>query len=288
MFGQNGGCRLRPIKAQGKGQHPPFRQPAVERAGRHARRHGEHPQAVIERLVSRRHIAQHHVRMPRQQLGHGMDDDVGPVVEGAQGARRGKGVVDNQQDAGFPGQRRQAQNVGHPQGGVADHLDEDHPGLGADRGAHGGHIAGVDHGRRDAQTRQVFGHHAQGAAIKLVAADHVIARLGQAQQYGRHGGHTGGDHDAHVRCPFHRVDGACDDIGIGVSLAAVGIAVQRAFVLRIEHIGGVGCVDDRGRQRCGNRARRTFGQRHRAHDRSAIVLHGLISVIVSRKRRMLS
>mmetsp|Transcript_29355 Transcript_29355/g.57174 ORF Transcript_29355/g.57174 Transcript_29355/m.57174 type:complete len:227 (-) Transcript_29355:2082-2762(-) len=226
--------------------------------------------------------------MPRQQLGDRVNDDVGPMVKGLEGARGGEGVVHYQQDAGFARQRRKPQNICHTQGRVRHNLNQDHPRLWPDRGAHGGHIAGINHRGLNAQTRQIFGHHPQGAPIKLVAPDHVIACFGQSQQNRRDGAHSAGTEHTHMRGVLHPVDGLGHHIGIRVTLAAVGIAVQIALILRVQHVGRVRGIDHRWAERRHNGARGAVGQRRGPHQRAAIVFHVFTSISWSRKRRMFS
>ena len=209
MVGQPDRRGLRPLVAQIEGQHPALAEPAVERAGRHARGHGENPEPVVERLVARRNIAQHHIGMPRKQFGDRMDDDVRSSRERLEGTRRGECIVNDQQHVLLFRQRHQTVDIGKAQRGVRDHLYEDHPRFGADRRAHRRHVARIDHRGSDPEARQVFVHHAQRTPVKLVTADDVIARPCEPEQHRGHRRHPGGGHDPRMRRRLEPVEALC-------------------------------------------------------------------------------
>ena len=287
VIGQRHRRRLRPVKAQVKGQHAALGQPAIEGAGREAGCHRKDPHLLGQFRVARHGIAQHHVGMPREQLGHRMDHDIGPVLEGADRFRRGERVVHRQQDTARLAQCCQPVQVGHPQRRVRHHLDQHHPRLGADRRRDRLDVTGIGQRCGDAHARQVFLHQPQRPTIELVAADHVIARGQKPQQHGGNRRHArAGDDTAHG--PLHRVQPLGHHVGIRVSLARIGIAVNAPLVLRIQLIGAFAGIDDRGAQRRDDRPAHALGKRIGADERTFGVLHFFTAFISSRNLRMLS
>ena len=261
---QGGGVALGLVEAQIKSMQPTLREPAVK----WARRQAPCDIGIIDRghmgRIAGHSIAERGIGMARHQFGHRMDDDIGPMLERAIKARRGEGIVNDQKRASFFGDLGDAFHIGHADRRVGNHLDNDHPRIGPHRRPHRGGVGRIDKARLDAKARQVLAHQAQGAAIKLIAAQNVVARFEKSQKHRRNSTHPRAGDDAALR-PFQIVDLRGKNRGIGMPLA--GIAV--AGLLGIDHIkriGIAGGIDDRGLQRRDERLRGALRPAGAAHE----------------------
>ena len=112
------GVVLRALKPQLEGMEPALRHPAIPRRG------CQPPcgNGILQRLAQRRvpgcDIAQRHIGVPGQQLGHRIDHQIGAELEARDHRRGGECVVNQQQHPAVPAQRRDAIDIGDPQGGV--------------------------------------------------------------------------------------------------------------------------------------------------------------------------
>lgn len=180
-----------------------------------------------------------------EELGGGVDDDVGAVLGGAQQVRGGHGVVDDEGDAGLVGDVGDAPDVEDVAARVAEALGEDRLGGGADRGAPGVEVVRVvDEGHLDAQARQGVPEQVVGAAVQGGAGDEVVAGAGQGEQGEGLGGLPGGEGDSGDPA-FEGGDALLQDVLGGVVDAGVDVA---RFGEREEPGGVPGVVEDeRGR-----------------------------------------
>ena len=120
-----------------------------------------------------------------------------PSVSGRLRYGRGKGIVDEERNAGGVGDRGDLRNVEHFQAGIADGLGDHQPGVGADRGAETVEVARLDERGRDAEARQRVGEKIDAAAIERRRRDDMVA-----------GASKRGDGKMHRRHAARRTDGA--------------------------------------------------------------------------------
>ena len=174
------------------------------------------------------------------ELGQAVHHHVGAVVDGAQQAGRGDGVVDHQRHAGRVGDAGQGLYVGDVAGRVADAFAEDGAGLAVDHaGDRMGRVALGITGRYTL-TRQDVAEQGMGGAVKLGRADHIAAGVGGdgVVQRGLAAGHAKrADPALHGRHPlFQHRDGRIGDAAVAV---AFGFQVEqrRAVIRTVERVG---------------------------------------------------
>ena len=161
------------------------------------------------------------------------------------GPRRGKGIVDNEQNARLSGNGLHAGNIGNPQRRVRDNLGYDHPRFGPYRSAQGIQITRINQASADTQARQIFVHHPQRAPVQQRRANHMITGIAQAKQHSAYGSHPRSGDDPRLRCVFHPVNPGGDHIGIGVPFTRIGIPRHITGILRIQHVWRVRGIDNR-------------------------------------------
>ena len=244
---------LRPVEPQVERMQPPFGHPAIPRAG------GQPPGDIgrIDRIaqshIPGRHIAQRCIRMARQQLGDRMDHDIGPMIERAIEARRGECVIHYQKHPGLMRQGHQPRHVGHPDRRVRNHLNQNHPCVGAQSRPHRRDIGRVRQRGFDPKARQVLRHQPQGPAIKLIRTQHMVTAFQAPQKHRTDCTHPRSGDDP-TRGPLEHVDLGGQHIGIGMAFARIGIAGP-AGILRIQRIRISRGVYNRWLQRRDHRAR---------------------------------
>ena len=210
--------------------------------------------------------------MPGEQLGQGLNNNISAIVDRPKPARRGKRIVHNQKQPMVFCKPGQPFDIRNTQCGVRDNLNQDHLCLGSDRGGHRLHIARIGEAGCDPQTRQILCHHAQGPTVKLIAADHMIAARQKTKQNRTDRGHTGpGDNAAVIA--FQSIHMTRHHVGIGVAFTCIGIPLHAPLILRIQRIGRVACIHNRGGERRDNRPACTARQRHGADEGAFGVFH---------------
>ena len=103
--------------------------------------------------------------MAAQELGGGMDHDVGAVLDGPDQVGGAESVVDDQRQAVAVGQIGQGVDVGNVGVGVAQGLDVQGLGVVLNGGLHRGKVVDVDEGGLDAVERQGVGQQVIRAAV---------------------------------------------------------------------------------------------------------------------------
>ena len=119
------------------------------------------------------------VGVPAAVLRGGVDDDVGAEGQRLLEVRRGEGVVDDEQRAGLVGDRGERLDVADVEQRVGGRLDPHQPGR--TRPDRGPHRVEVGHRRRavlEAPALLDLVEQPEGAAVRVVGDDHVVARGG--------------------------------------------------------------------------------------------------------------
>ena len=202
--------------------------------------------------------------MPGQKLGGGMNDDVGPPLDGAAQIGGGQGIVDDQRNPGIVGHFGHRLDIHHHSAGIGQGLDENRLGRGADGGLKIGRIGRIDKAAMPAQLLERQTELGQRTAIQIARGDEMIPRFQQSEKSQELGGMTRrGAHrrpSAFQSCyPFFQHA----DRGIGQTRINMAEAVQieqgcRLFHI-VEHVG-TGLIDGRD-----PRPRRGIGLRPRMH-----------------------
>ena len=121
--------------------------------------------------------------VPADELGRGVDDDVGAVLERAQQVRRRERVVDDERDPGVVGDRADALEVEHVTLRVPDRLAEERLGVRLDGGPPRVEVVGVvDERDLDAELRERVVQEVVRAAVQRRRRDDVASGLGEVQQ----------------------------------------------------------------------------------------------------------
>ena len=120
--------------------------------------------------------------MTADELGGGVDHDVGAPLQRPAEVGGGEGVVDDQRQLMLAGYRSDRLDVQHVPAGVADRLTEECLGVGTDRLAPRLGIVGVDPGQLDGHLAQHVLELIHGSAIEGGRGDDVITRLEQREQ----------------------------------------------------------------------------------------------------------
>lgn len=161
--------------------------------------------------------------VPADELGGGVDDDVGAPFKRPEQIGRGKGIVDQQRDVMFLGNGRYFLKGKDGDVRVAQRFAVDQLGILLDGRRKRRRICGVYKGDGNAQPGQSIVELVVGAPIQTTAADDMVARLAKGQN-----GHdlrpmaTAGGHCSHA--PFQVGDALFQDIGGGVHDARIDIA----------------------------------------------------------------
>ena len=121
--------------------------------------------------------------MAAEELGGGMDDDVGAMLEGPDQVGRRHRVVDDEREAVLLGDRRDGLDVDDDAARIGDGFDEDRLGLGRDGGLEGRRIVRIGPGDVPAEILERMGELVDRAAIELVAGDELVARLHQRMEH---------------------------------------------------------------------------------------------------------
>jgi len=177
-----------------------------------------------------------------EELGGGVEDQVGAVLEGLQQVGAGEGGIHQQGQAVFVGQGGDTGNVQHVQARVAQGLAEEQAGVGADGGAPGIHVPGGNEGGLDAEAAQGVVQQVVAAAVEGTGGDDVAAGPHQGGHGQVHGGLAAGGGDG-ADAAFQGGDALLQHRHGGIGNA--GIDVTGPF--HVEEGGGlVGILEDEG------------------------------------------
>ena len=175
--------------------------------------------------------------MAADELGGGVDHDVGSVLNGPDQVGGAKGVVDDQGQTVLVGDLRDGVNVGNIAVGVAQGLQIDGLGVGLDGALHLRQIMGIHKSSGDAELGQRMGQQVEAAAVDGLLGNNVVAGLGQSLDGVCNGRGTGGQGQSRHAALQSR-DALFQHILGGVGQAAVDVAgVRQAEPGR--RVGGV-------------------------------------------------
>ncbi len=166
--------RAVPFHAQRQRLDSPRREPRIHRPGHRAGRELHESDPVGELLIVQDDGAAEHVRVPAEVLGGGVHDDVRPQREGVLQVRRGERVVHDDESAGLMADVGERRDVRNRHERVARRLDPQHRRGGGDCRAHRVEVAHVDDAQTDAPRYEDAVHEAVGAAVDIVAHEHVV------------------------------------------------------------------------------------------------------------------
>ena len=161
--------------------------------------------------------------MAADELGGGVDDDVGAPLERAGEVGGGEGVVDHDRDAELLadlGDLLEGEDVDQR---VAEGLAVEDLGVGADGAAEVLRVGGVDEGDVDAEAGEGVDELVVGAAVEGGGRDDVIAGADEGEDGLGLGGVTGGGGQG-ADAAFQVGDALLEDIGGGVHDAGVDVA----------------------------------------------------------------
>ncbi len=219
---------------------------------------GEAGEAVAGPEVERAAVDQHAAdrrAVPADELGGGVHDDVGAVLEGADQPRRGHGVVDDERHADVVRHAGHAPDVEEVVAGVADRLAVEGLGVGPGGGPPLVEVVDVGHERHlDAQLGQRVAQQVVGAAVERRRRHDVVAGLGEVEdgvglgRLARRQRQRPGQADGRVGRPLqrrdpglhHRLGGVHD---AGVDVADLGQREQVRGVLGAAELVRGGLVD---------------------------------------------
>ena len=200
--------------------------------------------------------------MPRQELGGRVNDDVGPVLDRPAEIGSGERVVDDERQARFMGDCRDALDVDHDAAGVGEIFDEDRLALRRQAFAEIFRVARIDEMAGPAELLERQPELGERAAIEIARGDEFVARLHQGEegQELRRVARCGGDRGA---AALERGDPFLEhgDGRVGqprIDVAEIVQVEERGGVIDVlEHIGR-GLID-RSRARAGRRIGRGAG-----------------------------
>ncbi len=129
-----------------------------------------------------------HIAVSVEKLGAAVQDNVAPQFKRPLQVGCHKGVVNQGDDAVFPGDCRCAFQVGNFQERIGGGLQVDAPGFRADSSLERSQVGCVDKGRFDAHPAENSGKHPVRPAVHIVADHQVVAGREdhQGRGYGRH------------------------------------------------------------------------------------------------------
>ncbi len=184
--------------------------------------------------------AAHGRAVAAQELGHGVDHDVGAPLERAAQDWTGERVVDDQGDVMLTGDGGEHLEVDHQPAGVGEALGEDELGAGRDGSADGGLVPGVDQAAVPAEPRERVAELSERAAIQESRGDEVVAGLHQRVERDQLRRVAGRDRHG-AAATFQAGDSSLERGHGGVRDAAVDVAER----LEVEQRRGVvGVLED--------------------------------------------
>ena len=125
--------------------------------------------------------------MPTDELGRGMDDDIGAMLERLHQVRRGQRVVEDERQSIFMRDIGDRPNVQRIQARIADGFREDGFGALVDGGAQVLRVAAVEEAGRDAELGQRVVEQVIRAAIQAGRGGDFISRVGDIENCQRLG-----------------------------------------------------------------------------------------------------
>ena len=146
-----------------------------------------------------------------EELGGGVDDDVGPVLDGSKQVGGGEGRVHGQRQPVGMGDFGDGRHVEYLDAGVAEGFGEHQSGFGSDGVCEGLGVARVDEGRGDPEAWQREVEDVVGAAVDVAARDDVVA-----------GAQERGDGEVHRRLPAGGAHGAHPTLECGNAFLEYG------------------------------------------------------------------
>ena len=112
-----------------------------------------------------------------EPLCQGMDDDVGPVIDGLGEVRGAEGAVDYQGDAVVVGDFGDCIEVGDLERRVRDRLDEEGARVGVDCLAEVFWVGAVDEAHGDAEAGENVVELSEGPAVQVARRNNVVTAL---------------------------------------------------------------------------------------------------------------
>ena len=189
------------------------------------------------------------------ELGCGVDDDVGTMLQRTEQIRGAEGVVDDNRQTVLLGDLGDSVDVGDVGVGVAERLEIDDRGVVLDGPLDLFQVMGIDEGGLDAKLGERMLQQVVGATVDGLLSHHVVTGLGKSLQGIGDGSSTGGDgktcHTA-LECGDTVLEDALGGVGqtavdvtsVGKTKAVggvLGIAEHIARGLVDRHGAGVGC-----------------------------------------------
>ena len=189
------------------------------------------------------------------ELGRGVDDDIGAMLQRTEQIRGAEGVIDNNRQAMLLGNLGDGVDVGDVGVGVAERLEIDDRGVVLNGTLDLVQVVGVDEGGLDTKLGERVLQQVVGTAVDGLLGDHVVTSLGKSLQGIGDGSGTGGDgktgHATLERGNTVLEDAlggvgqtAVDVTGVGKTKAVggvLGVAEHIARGLVDRHGTGIGC-----------------------------------------------
>ena len=172
--------------------------------------------------------------MAADELGGGMDDNVGTVLNGTDQVRGAEGVVDDQGQAVTVGNGGNGIDIGNVGVGVAQGLNVDGLGVGLDSALHLCQVVGIHEGGGNAPGGEGVGQQVAGAAVDGLLSHDVLTLLAQGLDGVGDGSRAGG---------YGQARGAALQSGNALFkhiLGGIGqTAIDVAGIRQAEPVGGV-------------------------------------------------
>ena len=175
--------------------------------------------------------------MPADELGGGVNDDVGPMLDGPDEIGGAEGVIHHHRQPVLVGDGGDGVQIGDVAVGVAQGLQIDGPGVGLDGVFHLRQVVGVDKGGGHAIVGQGVGQEIIGPAIDRLLCHDVIPLAGQGLD-GVGDGCRAGGHGQGPHAPLQGGDALFKDLLGGVGQTAI----DGAAVAQVKAGGGMGGV----------------------------------------------
>ena len=193
--------------------------------------------------------------MAADELGCGVDDDVGTMLQRAEQIRGAESVVDDNRQTVLLGDLGDGVDVGDVGVGVAERLEIDDRGVVLDGALDLVQVMSVDKRGLDAKLGERMLQQVVGATVDGLLGNHVVTGLGKSLQGIGDGSSTGGDGEtchATLECGGTVLEDALggvgqtavDVTGVGKTKAVggvLGVAEHIARGLVDRHGAGVGC-----------------------------------------------
>ena len=179
-----------------------------------------------------------HIGVAADVFGGAVDDKIGPEAQGVLQNGGGEGVVYAEPNAPCAGELGHGRNIGQAQHGVGGGFEPHQTGVGLQGGLDGGRVGRIGKGELNPVMAENFVEQTEGAAVHVVAAQHMFAGLDQPQKR-VYGGHARGEGEG-VSAAFERGEGGLQGGAGGVVGAGILVPLMHG------HIGlgiGGGLVD---------------------------------------------